>query len=145
MDKDDEAMTRRESSILSLCTQYTRYLLNALANVGGIYLTEVKDGTPGNVGNLCPEIQQKSLLWVIKQIRNSDWLDQHELTRRLPLALSKIYHFKRVLEKLLELNNGVLLSSHVSMQPYCTKDYYDDLYTGIWGPTIQRSSFDRRR
>ena len=53
-------------------------------------MTEVKDGTPGERWQSVPrEIQQKSLLWVIKQIRNSDWLDQHELTRRLPLALSK--------------------------------------------------------
>ena len=137
--KDDEAMTRREELYIELCTQYTRYLLNALANVGGIYLTEVKDGTPGERWQSVPrEIQQKSLLWVIKQIRNSDWLDQHELTRRLPLALSKSIILKGIIgKKLLELNNGVLLSSHVSMQPYALKDYYDDLYTGIWEPTIQ--------
>lgn len=137
--KDDEAMTRREELYVELCTQYTRYLLNALVNVGGIYLTEVKDGTSGERWQSVPrEIQQKSLLWVIEQLRNSDWLDQHELTRRLPLALSKSIVLKGIIgKKLLELNNGVLLSSHVSTQPYTLKDYYNDLYTGIWGPTIQ--------
>ena len=118
--KDDEAMTRREELYVELCTQYTRYLLNALVNVGGIYLTEVKDGTSGERWQSVPrEIQQKSLLWVIEQLRNSDWLDQHELTRRLPLALSKSIVLKGIIgKKLLELNNGVLLSSHVSMRPY---------------------------
>ena len=137
--KDDEAMTRREELYVELCTQYTRYLVNALVNVGGIYLTEVKDGTSGERWQSVPrEIQQKSLLWVIEQLRNSDWLDQHELTRRLPLALSKSIVLKGIIgKKLLELNNGVLLSSHVSMRPYTLKDYYNDLYTGIWGPTIQ--------
>ena len=137
--KDDEAMTRREELYVELCTQYTRYLLNALVNVGGIYLTEVKDGTSGERWQSVPrEIQQKSLLWVIKQLRNSDWLDQHELTRRLPLALSKSIVLKGIIgKKLLELNNGVLLSSHVSTQPYTLKEYYNDLYTGIWEPTIQ--------
>ena len=137
--KDDEAMTRREELYVELCTQYTRYLLNALVNVGGIYLTEVKDGTSGERWQSVPrEIQQKSLLWVIEQLRNSDWLDQHELTRRLPLALSKSIVLKGIIgKKLLELNNGVLLSSHVSMRPYTLKDYYNDLYTAIWGPTIQ--------
>ena len=137
--KDDEAMTRREELYVELCTQYTRYLLNALVNVGGIYLTEVKDGTSGERWQSVPrEIQQKSLLWVIKQLRNSDWLDQHELTRRLPLALSKSIVLKGIVgKKLLELNNGVLLSSHVSTQPYTLKEYYNDLYTGIWEPTIQ--------
>ena len=137
--KDDEAMTRREELYVELCTQYTRYLLNALVNVGGIYLTEVKDGTSGERWQSVPrEIQQKSLLWVIEQLRNSDWLEQHELTRRLPLALSKSIVLKGIIgKKLLELNNGVLLSSHVSMRPYTLKDYYNDLYTGIWGPTIQ--------
>ena len=137
--KDDEAMTRREELYVELCTQYTRYLLNALVNVGGIYLTEVKDGTSGERWQSVPrEIQQKSLLWVIEQLRNSDWLDQHELTRRLPLALSKSIVLKGIIgKKLLELNNGVLLSSHVSTRPYTLKDYYNDLYTGIWGPTIQ--------
>ena len=137
--KDDEAMTRREELYVELCTQYTRYLLNALVNVGGIYLTEVKDGTSGERWQSVPrEIQQKSLLWVIEQLRNSDWLDQHELTRRLPLALSKSIVLKGIVgKKLLELNNGVLLSSHVSTQPYTLKEYYNDLYTGIWEPTIQ--------
>ena len=137
--KDDEAMTRREELYVELCTQYTRYLLNALVNVGGIYLTEVKDGTSGERWQSVPrEIQQKSLLWVIEQLRNSDWLDQHELTRRLPLALSKSIVLKGIIgKKLLELNNGVLLSSHLIMRPYTLKDYYNDLYTGIWGPTIQ--------
>ena len=82
---------------------------------------------------------------MIKQIRNSDWLDQHELTRRLPLALSKSIILKGIIgKKLLELNNGVLLSSHVSMQPYALKDYYDDLYRDL-GTYYSRSSFDRRR
>ncbi|WP_106480860.1 hypothetical protein [Butyricimonas faecalis] len=55
-----------------------------------------------------------------------------DLIYRSPLVLKGI-----IGKKLLELNNGVLLSSHVSMRPYTLKDYYNDLYTGIWGPTIQ--------
>ena len=38
----------------------------------------------------------------------------------------------RVGKKLFQLNKGILLSSHVSTQPYTLENYYDDLFAGIW-------------
>ena len=38
---------------------------------------------------------------------------------------------------LLSLAPNVTLSAHLSTNPYTVKDYYDDLYNGIWESTIQ--------
>lgn len=132
--KDDESTAHRQELYSGLCNQYNRYLLNALTNVGGIYLTEVKDGTPGERWRAVPrDVQQKSLKWVIKQLRESDWLDQKDVTSKFPLAINQSLMLKsRVGKKLFQLNKGILLSSHVSTQPYTLENYYDDLFAGIW-------------
>ncbi|WP_018338906.1 zinc-dependent metalloprotease [Butyricimonas synergistica] len=137
--KDDESTAHRQALYADLCNQYARYLMNALANVGGIYLTEVKDGTPGDRWKSVPrEVQQKSLKWVIKQLCESDWLDEKEVIDKFPLSVNKSLVLKTVVgKKLFQLNNGVLLSAHVSARPYTSEEYYNDLFSGVWEPTIQ--------
>lgn len=41
---DDTDFTHREELYKQLANQYYRYIMNVMYNVGGIYLTEVKDG-----------------------------------------------------------------------------------------------------
>lgn len=42
-----------------------------------------------------------------------------------------------VAKKLFGLNKNVMVSSHVADKAYSLKEFYDDLYAGIWEPTIQ--------
>lgn len=137
--KDDESTAHRQELYTNICNQYSRYLLNALANVGGIYLTEIKDGTPGERWRAVPkEIQRKSLKWVIRQLSDGDWLDSKEVTGKFPLAVNQSLTLKGVVgKKLFELNPNVSLSSHVSAQPYSVEEYYNDLFSGIWEPVMQ--------
>ena len=44
---DDASTAHRQQLYSGIVDQYYRYLLNVAANVGGVYLTEVKEGTPG--------------------------------------------------------------------------------------------------
>lgn len=44
---DDPDGQHRQAMYQAIGNQYYRYLKNVMYNVGGIYLTEVKDGTPG--------------------------------------------------------------------------------------------------
>ena len=42
-----------------------------------------------------------------------------------------------VMKYMLSLPASVTLVSHLSSNPYTVKDFYDDLYAGVWEPTIQ--------
>lgn len=138
--KDDESTAHKQDLYDGISQQFSRYLNNALANVGGIYLTAVKDGTKGDRWKpLEASKQHESMLWVIRQLRNSDWLDAPRLTKKFPLSLKRSISLKGGIgKKLLGLNNNVLMASHISSNGYTQKDYYDDLYTGIWEPTIKK-------
>ncbi len=136
---DDESTAHKQDLYDGISQQFSRYLNNALANVGGIYLTDVKEGTKGirwqPVG---AAKQHESMMWVIRQLRNSSWLDAPELTKKFPLALKRSISLKGGIGKrLLQLNNRVLLASHITDKGYTQKDYYNDLYNGIWEPTIK--------
>ena len=114
-----------------------RYLNNALINVGGIYLTEIKDGTPEKRWKpVDRKKQHEVLMWVIEQIKNSDWLDDKNLTQNFPLALNKSLTMKgNIGRKIFGLDNKVLLCSHISNDPYTQREYYDDLFNAIWQNT----------
>ncbi|WP_059025849.1 zinc-dependent metalloprotease [Gabonibacter massiliensis] len=136
---DDPSTAHRQDLYMSIVNQYFRYLNNALVNVGGIYLSDVKDGTPGKRYQAVPkEVQKKAMNWAIKQVRNSDWLNDKELTSKFPLALNMSITLRAaVAKKLFGLNKNVMVSSHVADKAYSLKEFYDDLYAGIWEPTIQ--------
>lgn len=136
---DDESTAHRQELYDAICSQYNRYLLNALTNVGGVYLTEIKDGTTGVRNQAVPrERQREALKWVIAQMRDSQWLDDGELTSKFPLALKRSVSVANMVgKKLFSLNNAVLVSSHISQQPYTQREFFDDLYTEIWKPVIQ--------
>ena len=60
-------------------------------NVGGIYLNDVKEGTPGKKHQVVSKaVQKESLKWALKQFRNLSWLDNKELTSQFPLSLIHI-------------------------------------------------------
>ena len=50
---DDPDYSHRQALYGQIMTQYYRYLRNVMYNIGGIYLTEVKEGTPGSVTRQC--------------------------------------------------------------------------------------------
>ena len=138
--QDDESTAHKQDLYDGISQQFNRYMNNALANVGGIYLSDVKEGTKGTRWKpVSAQKQHESMMWVMGQLRNSSWLDAPELTKKFPLSLKRSISLKGGIgKKLLQLNNRVLLSSHVAAgNGYTQKDYYNDLYNGIWEPTIK--------
>lgn len=137
--QDDESTAHRQELYDVLCSQFTRYLVNALPNIGGIYLTEIKEGTPEQRWRAVPaQRQHEALMWVVKQLRNSDWLDCPDVTRNFPLSVRKSIMLRsNVGRRLFSLNNNVLLSSHISDDPYTQKAYFEDLYQAVWEPTLR--------
>ncbi len=136
---DDESTAHRQELYTGILNQYYRYLRNVLMNVGGIYLTEVKDGTPGERFRAVPrDTQRKSLQWVIKQIRESGWLDDKALTDKFPVALNPSLKIVSALgTSILSTYKNVTLSAYISDKPYLPREFFDDIYNGFWENTIK--------
>lgn len=138
---DDADFSHRKQLYENIQMQYTRYLLNALYQVGGIYLSQVKDGTAGEaVKSVVRAKQKEALAWVLKELRNCTWIDRPELINQTGLAVYPSAKIIAVVSKAIESKRAmVILSSHVSRDKnlYTIGDYYDDLYAGVFAPTIQ--------
>lgn len=136
---DDPDGSHKQQLVEQLMEQYYRYITNVMYNVGGIYLTDVKEGTPGDRYRSVPkEVQKASLQWALKQFRDCDWLYNKPLSKKLALRINEADAVKAVLaQSLLSSYQRVLLSAHVSDDPYTLKAYFDDLYNGIWENTIR--------
>lgn len=143
-DSVDPDATLRTYRYEELAKQYNRYLGNVLANVGGVYLTAVKPGTPGRTAVAVDKAtQHASLLWVIDQLRNCSWIENRTLTDKftMRLELHSILQYYTALE-VFESSHNVMLSSRIADTPaaaYTLEDWCNDLYTGIWG-NVSRGS-----
>ena len=140
--ESDEDTRHRQSLYTQIVNQYYRYLTNALYQIGGIYLTEVKDGTSGNpVIPVDRERQKSSLFWVLKELRSCDWINNPELTNKFPLHTkmsSKICAL--VASNLLTtIPTNVTLSAHVAQEKnaYTIQEYFNDLYNEVFSSTLR--------
>lgn len=138
---DDEDFSHRTQLYENIQTQYMRYLMNVLYQVGGVYLTQVKDGTVGEAVQSVSRAKQKAALaWVLKELRNSSWIDRPDLINTTGLA---VYPSAKIIaavgREIMAKTSKVLLSSHVSQEknPYTLGEFYDDLYAGAFASTIQ--------
>ena len=136
---DDPDYSHRQALYGQIMTQYYRYLRNVMYNIGGIYLTEVKEGTPGKRYEAVPKARQKaSMAWVLKQFKSMDWLNNAELKEHFPLSVdgSAIVRSK-VAGDIQGLIGNVILSSHVASSPYSINEFMTDLYNGTWSNLLQ--------
>lgn len=136
---DDPDVAQRTKLYNSIANQYFRYINNVMYNVGGIYLNEVKDGTPGKRFESVPKKTQRAALkWALNQIKNCDWLDNKEITNKIGLGVAISTKIQDLTAELLwKSRNNVLLSAHVSKDPYSIREYFDDLYHSIWESAIK--------
>ncbi len=136
---DDPNYSHRQTLYGQIMNQYYRYLRNVMYNVGGIYLTEVKEGTPGKRYEAVPKARQKaSMAWILKQYKSMDWLNNAELKQHFPLSVdgSAIVR-ERVAKDLQGWLVNVILSSHVAASPYSINEFMTDLYNGTWNSLLQ--------
>lgn len=137
---DNDPDGSHKSELLNqLVNQYYRYIRNVMYNVGGIYLTRVKEGTEGKRYEAVPkEVQKASLLWTMKQFRTCDWINNKGLKEKLPLSVNYSEILRNALANTLKnAYNGVILSSHVSKDPYTVSEFFADYYQGVFESTIQ--------
>ena len=136
---NDPDVSHRFALYDNIVVQYYRYLLNAVYNVGGIYLNQVKDGTSVVRYQSVPrEVQRSSMNWVIQQLRNSDWLNAEENISKYKLMMkSSALVQNAVMKSLLSAASRVTLSAHVAKDAYSIGDYFDDLYNNVFESTIR--------
>lgn len=139
---DDADLRYRKEIYENIVQQYYRYLMNVAYQVGGIQLTQVKDGTKGeSVKPIDRDVQKKSLAWVLKELRNSSWINAPELTKKFDLhaniSVDICGKFVSFLQSYLLQN--VILASHVAGEKdaYSLREYFDDMYAGLFYPTMQ--------
>ena len=107
-------------------------------NIGGIYLSEVKEGTPGErVVSVPREKQKASMKWVMNEFRNSDWVCDKKLISKFPLGIDMGVMIQKSLAlSLHQLYKGVMLSAHVATDPYTVEEFFDDYYNLVFENTI---------
>lgn len=136
--KEDKYYEYRQELYSQILNQYFRYVSNVLCQVGGVYLNPVKEGMPEKrYESVSREVQRASMKWTIKQLRDCRWLNEESLDKNIFAPKYSLSLQRAVTKMLLSLAPNVTLSAHLSTNPYTVKDYYDDLYNGIWESTIQ--------
>lgn len=136
---DDADFTHREELYKQLANQYYRYIMNVMYNVGGIYLTEVKDGTKGQRHEpVAKEKQRASLAWILKEFKSSDWLSKTDLKKNFTMGVDMTPVLqKRILDQLERLTGNIILSSHLASNPYTIREFLTDLYNGAFENTVK--------
>ena len=136
---DDADFTHREELYKQLANQYYRYIMNVMYNVGGIYLTEVKDGTKGQRHEpVAKEKQRASLAWILKEFKSSDWLSKTDLKKNFTTGVDMTPVLqKRILDQLERLTGNIILSSHLASNPYTIQEFLTDLYNGAFENTVK--------
>ena len=145
---DDADFTHRKDLYSQLASQYNRYLGHVLAQVGGIYLNNVKEGSSLKPAAAVPADRQKaSLKWVLNELRNSSWLDDRSVTSNFPLAVPYSNKICAVIARELSstIPTNVVLSASVAEpgKAYTIKDYFDDLYTLLFAPARKLTAQDK--
>lgn len=138
---DDSDFSHRGELYTQLTNQYYRYIGNVLAQVGGIYLNNVKSGSSVKPSTpVSKKVQKASLKWVVARLRESSWLDDPEVTSNLPLAAPQSNKICAAVAKALSstVPVNVILASNVpgNDRPYTVREYYDDLYSELFASSI---------
>lgn len=139
--KDDENLAHRSNLYLQIRSQYFRYLMNVIYQVGGIYLTQVQDGTKGEpFVAVDRDTQKKSMKWIFDQLRTNEWLNAPDISRKIRINTSATSMIATNLSFYLiaTLPENVTISAHVSKDKnaYSVREYFDDLYAYLFAPTI---------
>ena len=136
--QDDPNADHKAELYKAIADQYVRYVTNVVMNVGGIYLNDVKEGTPGKKHQVVSKaVQKKSLKWALKQYRDLTWLDNKELTSKFPLELPISFETgNKIALSILNASLSVYAANAVADSKYSVEEYFDDLYLGIWDATL---------
>ena len=129
---DDYGYEHRGDLYTQAINQYYRYLGNVLSQVGGIYLNDVKQGTPGQtVKPVDKAVQKASFKWVMDQMKGISWINEPSLTANLPLHVnaSNLIAANIAREIIGNVASNVAMAGHIAGKDgYGTADLFEDIY-----------------
>lgn len=133
--KDDEDREFRKEIYEEIVGQCKLYIYNVQAQIGGIYLNEVKDGTAGIPISVVDKKKQKeSLKWTIDELKSAKWLNNPEITKILPLRAPASSSLNQSFIPLLlnDIPDRITLASYYSDNTLKLDEYFDILYRRIF-------------
>lgn len=137
--QDDESAECRQEIYGQILKQYERYVQNVVYCIGGIYLTEAKDGSAEKRFRSVPRERQKAAIkWVCKQLQNNDWLDNKDVCSKFKLHTKASAELNATIAGILtKIYMNVTLSSYLAEKnPYSIREFFDDFYAGAWDAAI---------
>jgi hypothetical protein len=132
---DDDDYSHTQELYVQLYNQYYRYIRSVLYNTGGIYLNEVKKGTPVQAHVPVPKDTQKaSLEWVLNEYKTLDWIDVPSFKEKFPLRANTSVLLRDNITKAIraQMESVVLSSYYAANSPYSVEDFTNDLYAATW-------------
>lgn len=128
---NDADRSHRNRLYIQMGNQYVRYLRNVCAQIGGIKLYQVKDGTPGEpYVPIDAKTQKVSVKWVAEKVLNSEWIDNPEIASRFNLQSPLSAQVTSLIAQTLanRVAENILVCQTLSDDPYTLSDYYSDIY-----------------
>ena len=118
---------------------FEELLNNAIKNVGGAYLFVPNEKTMTPSYQLVDKkMQKESLLWVLEQLRNSEWLADIELITLNNFTTPPNWRiFRRFASAPFMREDHVCWFENIDSTSYTLEEYAKDLYEGIWKNAIE--------
>jgi hypothetical protein len=134
---DDPDYSHRQLLYGEIGDQYFRYIRAVMLNIGGIYLTDVKQGTRGeHIVPVPGSFQRASFRWAMEQYRDMEWLDEPPIVRRFDLGAGVSAQLRtRIADNIRTLFPRVILASRYSgggHHSYTIREFTDDLFHETW-------------
>ncbi|MCL2561228.1 MAG: zinc-dependent metalloprotease [Rikenellaceae bacterium] len=147
VDADDHDFTYRQSIYNALINQYAMYIGHVYANIGGVYIQEMKEGDVGEKYQSVPkEIQREALAFILNQLSDMEWMENRELRQKLDFQgsmkdLVEGYVIGLILgnpERMsADVAQKVRFSATLADDPYTFTDCADDVYAFVWKSTMR--------
>lgn len=140
--RNDEDSKKKEKVDLIIAQQYHQYFLNVLAEVGGIRLNDMKASSDvPRYQAVGKERQRAALQWCLNMALNFKRYANREWERKGFLTIS---YYDQLLEfigyELMGLRTRVAVTAHIDPKSYSQKEYFDDLFDGLFRSVIQRKA-----
>ncbi|MFA5714006.1 MAG: zinc-dependent metalloprotease, partial [Bacteroidales bacterium] len=131
---EDRDYIYRTEIYREIANQYLRYLGHVTTNVGGVIVNERFEGDKlPHYKIVSRDRQRASLIFLLNQIRDLEWLENMEFIRNMPLKNSiKDLVRDRLSGMIISSAKRVHFGSTKSDDPYTTKECLEDLYTNIF-------------
>lgn len=138
LDGEDKDYDYRIGLYRSIVDQYFGYIKNAFLNIGGYRLNESFVGDGRVAFSVVPkELQKRSAIFVMDQLRTLDWIDAPEVTKNLTVGNPRSEVLVKKFAKELVNTKRVSLGYYRDPKSYSPREYLDDIYAHVWASTLK--------